>query len=201
MVGLLFSHADVHGRQSQIMRSMQYMQYNKQVIFDDFRDCYVIICYVINEWRNCQIVDHSRLFRWRKIEKGLFEISEHWNFKKNENYCWGLRSIGPTPWNSLICTVFLPHRYIYMLKYTYFPIHIDKAYSKKIEIFEKFESWWCVLLSQQEIILDIIVVIHHFPNGSNHVLKLNRVVKSENIINIFKNEISTIFRLFIYSWD
>merc|ERR1712131_116101 len=25
------SHADVHGRQSQIMRSMQYMQYNKQM--------------------------------------------------------------------------------------------------------------------------------------------------------------------------
>ena len=113
------------------------MQYNKQVIFDDFRDCYVIICYVINEWRNYQIVDHSRLFRWRKIGKGLFEINEHWNFKKNENYCWGLRSIGPTPWNSLICTVFLPHRYIYMLKYTYFPIHIDKAYSKKIWNFRK----------------------------------------------------------------
>ena len=90
-----------------------------------------IIVTVDRKFGNCNV------FRWRKIGKGLFEISEHWNFKKNANYCWGLRSIGPTPWNSLICTVFLPHRYIYMLKYTYFPIHIDKAYSKKIWNFRK----------------------------------------------------------------
>ena len=137
----LFSHADVHGRQSQIMRSMQYMQYNKQVIFDVFLNFLRNdINDVIIKWHHWVMI----IFRWQKIGRGLFEISEHWNFKKNENYCWGLLSIGLTPWNSWICTVFLPHRYIYMLKYTYFPIHIDKQILRKFEIFKILKSWWCV---------------------------------------------------------